>query len=304
MPKKKNKISKEPSLVLIGRDKELQKIKENLANHKHTALVGNIGVGKSHLLKYAIKDSRKIIYVKHIQPLKTALISMAQSLHKDGRLKLEGTQAEYLEWQDLKRKVTRLPIMELLTCVVEKIKGYTVVLDHLESLTPSMAFTVSLIMDKALVLGATNDLKTAGHLARIWWRFDHIEVGNLEREEAQKLLWLYANEKKIEDKLMFENKVLTHSAGNPLAIVEMAKRTLDEKFDSVEKISELKHDAGIRYFDLTPVLLIIGAVVVAARFISLGLNDVDGYILAGSAGAFFMFLRYFLYRSMRKNQGR
>jgi hypothetical protein len=84
----------------------------------------------------------------------------------------------------------------------------------------------------------------------------------------------------------------------------MAKRTLDEKFDSVEKIRELKHDAGIRYFDLTPVLLIIGAVVVAARFISLGLNDVDGYILAGSAGAFFMFLRYFLYRSMRKNQGR
>lgn len=300
MPKKKKKISKEPSLVLIGRDKELQRIKENAANHKHTALVGNIGVGKSHLLKYATKDLRKIIYVEHIQPLKTALVSMAQSLHKDGKLKLEGTQAEYLEWQDLKRKVTRLPIMELLACVVEGIKGYTVVLDHLEGLTPSMAFTVSVIMDKSLVLGATNDLKTAGHLARIWWRFDHIEIGNLEREEAKKVLWLYANEKEIDDKVMFENKVLTHSAGNPLAIVEMAKRTLDEKFDSVEKIRGLKHDAGIRYFDLTPALLIVGAVVVAARFISLGLNDVDGYILAGSAGAFFMFLRYFLYRSMRK----
>ena len=162
MPKKKKKISKEPSLVLIGRDKELQKIKENMANHKHTTLVGNIGVGKSHLLKYATKDLRKVIYVERIQPLKTALISMAQSLHRDGRLKLEGAQAEYLEWQDLKRKVTRLPIMELLACVIEGIKGYTVVLDHLEGLTPSMAFTVSAIMDKALVLGATNDLKAAG----------------------------------------------------------------------------------------------------------------------------------------------
>jgi len=301
MPRKKKKISKEPSFILIGREQELLKIKENIANHKHTALVGGIGVGKSHLLKYATKDLRKVIYVERIQPLKTALVSMAQSLHKDGKLKLEGTQAEYLEWQDLKRKVSRLPIMELLACVVEGIKGYTVVLDHLEGLTPSMAFTVSVIMDKALVLGATNDLKTAGHLARIWWRFDHVEVGNLEREQAQKLLWLYADEKKIEDKVMFENKVLTHSAGNPLAIVEMAKRTLDEKFDCAEKIRELRHDAGIRYFDLTPALLIVGAVVVAARFISLGLNDVDGYILAGSAGAFFMFLRYFLYRSMRKN---
>ena len=224
MPRKK-KATKEPPFVLIGRQQEQERIKANIAKHQHTALIGAIGTGKSHLLRYATKDLKKVIYVEHIQPLKSALISIAKDLHKDGRLKIEGVVAEYLEWEDLKRKVTRLPIMELLACIVEGIQGqnYTLVLDHLEGLTPSMAFTVSLLMDKALVLGATNDLKDSGHLARIWWRFDVIELKNLSKEESLRLLWLYADEKKIDDKVMFENKILTHSAGNPLAIVEDRK---------------------------------------------------------------------------------
>jgi len=301
---RRKKLPKEPPFVLIGRQQELERIKANILKRQHTALIGAIGTGKSHLLRYATKDLKKLIYVEHIQPLKSALISIAKDLHKDGRLKIEGVVCEYLEWEDLKRKVTRLPIMELLACIVEGIQGqdYTLVLDHLEGLTPSMAFTVSLLMDKALVLGATNDLKDSGHLARIWWRFDVIELKNLSKEESLQLLWLYADEKKVEDKFMFENKILSHSAGNPLAIVEMAKKTQIIYFDSLQKIRDLHHDAGIKYLDLTPALLIIGAVVIAARFIALGLNDVDTYILAGSAGAFFIFLRYFIYRSMRKTK--
>ena len=303
MPRKKNP-TKEPPFVLIGRQQDLEKINANLLKRQHTALTGGIGTGKSHLLRYATKEIKKVIYVEHVQPLKSALISIAKELHRDGRLKVEGVVCEYLEWEDLKRKVTRLPIMELLACIVEGIQNqnYILVLDHLEGLTPSMAFTISLLMDKALVLGATNDLKDSGHLARIWWRFDVVELKNLSKEESLKLLWLYANEKKVEDKVMFENKILSHSAGNPLAIVEMAKKTQTTDFDSLQKIRDLHHDAGLKYVDLTPALLIIGAVIIAARFVALGLNDVDTYILAGSAGAFFIFLRYFIYRSMRRTR--
>src|SRR3989338_6578406 len=152
--------------ILIGIDEELRKIKDNIANKKHTLLIGDIGTGKSHLLKAILKDLSRVIYIEHIQPLKSALVSIAQELHKDLRLNLEDTQTEYLDWQDLKRKVIRLPIMELLACIIEGLENqnYTLVLDHLEGLTPSMAFTVSVLMDKAQVLAATNDLKTSGHL--------------------------------------------------------------------------------------------------------------------------------------------
>ncbi len=52
--------------------------------------------------------------------------------------------------------------------------------------------------------------------------------------------------------------------------------------------------------DLTPALLLLGAVAVIARFLALGLNDIEGYILAGSFGAVFLTARYFLYRTLRK----
>jgi hypothetical protein len=291
-----------PEDILVGRTKELERLKHNLDSRKHTVLVGEIGTGKSHLLRYAIRDKRKVIYIEQIHPLKSALLNIAEALHQNRRLIIEGLHTEYLTWKDLKRKVTRLAVAELLNCILKSLEGqnYLLALDHLEGLTPSMAYSISLIMDKALVFGATNDLKKSGHLSRIWWRFEHIRLDNLDKEEAKALLWLYARKRKVKDKEMFENKVLTYSCGNPLAIVEMAQRTSSERFDSPQKIRDLRHDAGIRYFDLTPALLILGAGVVAARFVSLGLNDVDGYILAGSAGAFFIFFRFFIYRAMRR----
>ncbi|PIQ88711.1 MAG: hypothetical protein COV72_07220 [Candidatus Omnitrophica bacterium CG11_big_fil_rev_8_21_14_0_20_42_13] len=299
MQRKKREISE---TILVGRGVELEKLKENIKNKKHTSLTGDIGTGKTHLLKYAVKDMKKVIYVERIHPLKTAVLEIAFCLHKQGKLAIEGVHAEYLEWRDLKRKVTRLPIAELLSCILDGLfnQNYILVLDHLEGLTPSMAFTISCLMDKCLLLGATNDLKKAGHLSKIWWRFEHIEIKNLDKEDAKVLLWLYADKERIKDEAMFENKVLTHSCGNPLAIVEMARRTGPEKFDDPQKIRDLRHDAGVRYFDLSPCLLFIGAIIVAVRFISLGLNDTDGYILAGSFGAFFIFLRFFIYKSMRE----
>ena len=42
--------------------------------------------------------------------------------------------------------------------------------------------------------------------------------------------------------------------------------------------------------------MVIGALIIAARFVALGLNDRDLYVLAGLGYAFFFFLRYFIYR--------
>jgi Archaeal ATPase. len=293
-----------PSPILIGRQKELGQLRANLEKRQPTLLTGAIGTGKSHLLKYFAKDLTNAIYVEHIRPIKQALLSIAETLHKDGRLKIDGVVAEYLEWQDLKATVSQLYHAELLNCVVEGIQGqgYILIFDHLDEVTSLMAPTLSILMDKASVVGATRDLKDPEHLNRLWWNFDIIELKNLSKEGSLELLWTHADKDRVKDKVMFENKILNHSAGNPLAIIEMAKKTLNIEFDSLDKIRLLRHDAGLKYLDLTPALLVVGACIVAARFIALGLNDVDTYILAGGAGAFFIILRYSIYRSMRKTK--
>jgi len=83
-------------------------------------------------------------------------------------------------------------------------------------------------------------------------------------------------------------------------IVQMAGRARREGELTERAIRELSHPAGIRYVDITPALLMTGALAIAARFIALGLNNTDLYILAGISCGFFVGLRYLIYRLMRR----
>jgi hypothetical protein len=83
-------------------------------------------------------------------------------------------------------------------------------------------------------------------------------------------------------------------------VVELVKQVAGEGTVSRQAIRDLHHAAGIRYLDLTPALLLVGAGLVATRFVALGLDDVDLYILAGSLGAVFLVARYWLFRGPRR----
>jgi len=93
---------------------------------------------------------------------------------------------------------------------------------------------------------------------------------------------------------------LAQADGNPYALVEMVRQVAGDRPLGLQAIRDLHHGAGVRYLDITPVLLLLGAVIVAARFVALGLNDPDLYIIAGSLGALFFVARYFLYRGLRR----
>ena len=101
---------------------------------------------------------------------------------------------------------------------------------------------------------------------------------------------------RIPDAALFEATVLEQAAGNPHAIVEMARQVPAEGPVALEAIRALQHGAGLRTLDLTPVLLLVAAGLVAARFVALGLDNRDLYILAGTLGALFFVVRVLLTR--------
>ena len=76
----------------------------------------------------------------------------------------------------------------------------------------------------------------------------------------------------------------------------MARQVAGEGPVALEAIRALQHGAGLRYLDLTPLLLLVAAGLVAARFVALGLDDRDLYILAGTLGALFFVVRVLLTR--------
>lgn len=65
------------------------------------------------------------------------------------------------------------------------------------------------------------------------------------------------------------------------------------------EVEELKPEHEERYIDMTPVIFVFAALAMAARFVSLGLDDQSMYILSGIAFALLYGLRPFISKLQR-----
>jgi hypothetical protein len=281
---------------VIGREAERARLLANLARGRHTLLVGPIGAGKTHLLRAIAAEHPDAVYVPHVQPLRLCLLGLAERLHGRGQLVLPDGAPVPETWPECVRLLHRVTVRELTGIVVAslRIRPTVLILDSLDTATPAMAPILEACLEVAVVLGATRDCRPG--LQKLWWAFERLDLPPLPRDEAKALLWSVVERDRIPDAGLFEATVLEQAAGNPHAIVEMARQVPPEGPVDVHAIRALQHGAGFRYLDLTPVLLLVAAGLVAARFIALGLDNRDLYILAGTLGALFFVVRVLLMR--------
>jgi hypothetical protein len=281
---------------VIGRESERARLLANVARGRHTLLVSPIGAGKTHLLRAVAAEVPEAIYVPHVQPLRLCLLGLAQQLHARGQLVLADGTAAPETWHECARILNRATVRELTAVVVASLhtRPTVLILDALEAATPAMAPILEACLEAATVIGATRDCRPG--LQKLWWAFERLDLPPLARDEAKTLLWTVVDRARISDPALFEATVLEQAAGNPHAIVEMARQVPAEGPVALEAIRALQHGAGLRYLDLTPVLLLVAAGLVAARFVALGLDNRDLYILAGTLGALFFVVRVLLMR--------
>lgn len=87
-------------------------------------------------------------------------------------------------------------------------------------------------------------------------------------------------------------KLQARTGGNPM----LAIRTVEEEYLGLENNEAGDHR---RYFDMTPLILLVGVGFVVMRFIAVGTSNPTLYVLTGSAGALFMGASYAM-RSLPK----
>ncbi len=288
-------------MTLIGRTDELSRLRECLAQRHHTLVVGPVGIGKSALLKAAVDGMESVLMVPNVQPLKPALLSVAQQLHAKGRLDLPDMDSQYLDWAEVRPPLNGLSTVALLERLTPLAKDMLLLVDDFDGITSSLARVLEPLFETTLLLGAITAVELDPELQRFFWHFRLLPLEPLSREEARVLLWTQVDRGVIPDMEVFEQHVLDSACGNPLAIRELARQAHRVPLRHPAHIHQLHHEAGIHYVDLTPGLLILGACAVVARFLALGLNDIEAYILAGSFGVCFLAGRYFIYRAMRRN---
>jgi len=159
-----------------------------------------------------------------------------------------------------------------------------------------------MMMDRACVIGACTQMKAG--LKKLYWKFYKMEIENLDQATAKELIDYWIDELNIRstDMEMLKTRLLRVTRGNPSMIKDILEQgALDQFIDYkfIRGIDEVQH-AGTKYIDLTPGLLIVGALVMTTRFVALGIGDKDLYVLAGAGTALFMVIRFFVYRGMRR----
>ena len=99
---------------------------------------------------------------------------------------------------------------------------------------------------------------------------------------------------------MFVAHLVQQANGNPQALADLLADASKERVVDKQRIREMKHAAGVKYLDFTPVMIVALASVVGARYLAIGTGDTELYIFAGMLAAVVISIRVFLFRGAGK----
>ncbi|TBR56851.1 9-O-acetyl-N-acetylneuraminate esterase, partial [Westiellopsis prolifica IICB1] len=128
----------------------------------------------------------------------------------------------------------------------------------------------------------------------IFINIPRIELKPLPEHAIREIMIQAAIERGIELKPSDLAKLQERAGGNPM----LAMRAVDEEYLGLE----MEGADHRRYFDITPLILLVGVIFVVMRFIGLGTSDQALYIFGGIAAAIFLGLSRLLYNLPRESQ--
>jgi hypothetical protein len=217
---------------------------------------------------------------------------------------LDALDPAALEWMKLKRSVNRLSIRDLTAALVPALHAHKgrvlVAVDDLTAVTPTgVAFWLA-ILDAAQILACASAKKPT--VAKLWWKLAEIEIPPLAPEHARALAQTYLRQTGtlVESPPLFLAHVVQQANGNPQALADLLADSSKERVVDKARIRELRHAAGVRYLDFTPVMIVALASVVGARYLAIGTGDTALYVFAGILAAVVLSIRVFLVRGAGK----
>ncbi len=258
------------------------------------------------------KRTQTVIYIADHQP-KAQFVDIARKLLAVGLLDpaaldlpepYRDQPPETLEWAKIRRHVNRLSMRDLAAAIIPALHDHhgqvLIAVDDLTHLTPTLVAFWLAVFDVAQVLGCARQKKA--NLAKLWWKMTDIDIPPLTPDATREIVQRYITQQGmlIESPGLFVGHVVQQSGGNPQAIADMLDDSAKERRVDKRQIREMRHAAGVRYLDFTPVLIVALASVVGARYLAIGTGDTELYIFAGMLAAVVISIRVFLFRGAGK----
>jgi energy-coupling factor transporter ATP-binding protein EcfA2 len=306
-----------PLTGLIGREDLVEKIAREARKGRHLLLVGPVGIGKSAVLeavldRLLVRQAQVVLHV-HDHQAKGQFLELARGLLEAGLLKpsaleldprLDDLEPAALEWTKLRRSVNRLSIRDLTAALVPALHAHPgrvlIAVDDLTAVTPTLVAFWLAILDAAQILACASAKKPT--VAKLWWKLAEIEIPPLAPEHARAIARTYLTQTGtlVESPPLFLAHVVQQANGHPQALADLLADASKERLVDKARIREMRHAAGIRYLDFTPVLLVSLASVIGARYLAIGTGDTARYVFAGMLAAVVLSVRVFLVRGAGK----
>ncbi len=254
--------------------------------------------GKACVLVYLTEQQAKGQFVQMARRLIETGILRPSAL--DLAKKYDQVPPRSIEWADIRRHVNRLSIRDLTSAIIPAIYAYEgcviIAVDDMTRLTPTQqAFWLS-VFEHSQVVTCASERKSG--LRKLWWKMKPIEVSALAPEASREIVREYIARQGvlIESPELYIGHVVKQAGGNPQAISDMVDESSKERIVDKRQIREMRHQAGVRYMDFTPAMLVSGALIIGTRYLAIGLNDTALYIMAGMGAALFLSLRFFMFK--------
>jgi hypothetical protein len=299
---------------LVGRDELVLDIMAEIRKGKHVILTGPVGIGKSAVLKAALEragDRIELLIKLHDHQAKGQFVEMARQMLALGLIsakelelpaKFHELPAAGIDWREVKSQVNRMSMRDLTQAIIPALSRAehkpVIAVDDLTSLTPTqMAFWLA-IFDHAQVIGCASEKKA--RVRKLWWKMREIAVKPLPPEVIREIVKSYITAKGvlIESPDLYISHVVKQSGGVPQAIYDMLDESGKERIIDKRKVREMRHDAGVFYLDFTPMVMILGALIVSMRYVGMGTGDKTLYIMGGMGAALFLTLRFFIFKGV------
>jgi len=297
---------------LVGRDEVIKAIVAEINKGKHVILTGPTGVGKSAVLRAALEKigyKQDVLIRLHDHQAKGQFVEMARQMLTLGLInaaalglpsKFHEQPLEEFDWGEVRNQVNRMSIRDLTQAMIpalaNSVEKAVIAVDDITSLTPTQMMFWLAIFDHAQVVGCASEKKE--RVKKLWWKMKEIEVKPLGKDAVREIVNKYITAKGIliESRELYINHVIKQAGGIPQAINDMLDESSKEKRIDKNRVRAMRHDAGISYLDFSPVMVLIGAGIMAMRFVGMGTGDKQLYILGGVGAIFFMTIRFFVFK--------
>ena len=286
----------------VGRKQEIAELYELADKKVNTLLLGEPGIGKSHLLDNYQQGN--IIRMDEFQYPKRLLGGLLLELFDNDKEEILKLVSRTESREQFETKVaTRESIKRLCEIAIEvtREKEYTIVIDDVTNITKSGVRILENFKNHFHIIAAGRRVRLEYRTA--FSNFEVIELTPLPRPESITLIERLSTsfQDRIEDFESYKNRIWEDTQGNPLFIIEMIERLAKEPRITVAATERIKHTASKNEVDFTVILIICISSLMGLRYMGSEFGEDGGAfrLIGGLALVFAIFARP-IFRSLKR----